>query len=243
VASSLAIFSRRLQPKEEPTMNTPADVIPDELVLAAIERAERHRARDTPGVPVWAITDHLDIPRRSGLARRVRARLDALEVAGSLERSRRHGVPTWALASAGRRRLQRARRAGNVPALPESPQHRAWRNARTAATQEIERFRPTVRDCLGEAALLLDADPPASSDAWFELGERLQRACRRLGSASYCVDEWAEPDDARADIDDHRDPADKGLDRAERARRSARRAGRRNISLWETSAPGADGGD
>lgn len=42
--------------------------IPDVTVLAAIDRAERHRGR--PGVPVWLIFEHLGIPRRS---RRVRA--------------------------------------------------------------------------------------------------------------------------------------------------------------------------
>jgi hypothetical protein len=217
-------------------MNTPADVIPNELVLAAIERAERHRARDTPGVPVWSITEHLDLPRRS---RRVRSQLGALEAAGFLERSRRHGVPVWALTSAGRRRLMQARRSGNVPELPESPQHRAWRNARTAAAEEIERFHLSLRDGVEEATDLLDelahlASPGPSADAWFELGERLHRACRRLGSATYCLREWSEPDDARADIDDHRDPTDDTFDAAERALRRARRAGRRNIRLWET---------
>jgi hypothetical protein len=62
---------------------------------------------------------------------------------------------------------------GDVPQLPESPRHRTWRNARTAAAQEIERFRRNLRDCLDEAARLLDADPPAHSDAWFELGQHL----------------------------------------------------------------------
>ena len=142
-------------------------------------------------------------------------------------------MPTWELTSAGRRRLQRARRAGSVPPLPESPQHRAWRDARTAAAQEIERFRASLRDRLDEAALLLEADEPPHSDAWFELGEALQRACRRVASASHCLYEWVEPHDLRADVDDHLDPIDEGLDPAERARRRARRAGRRNIRLWD----------
>ncbi len=206
---------------------------PDELVLAAVERAARHRARDTPAVPVRAIFEHLAVPRRSAAARHVRSRLEVLHAAGSLERSRDHGVPTWELTSAGRRRLQRARRTGNVPQLPESPQHRTWRNARTAAAQEIERFSRSLRDYLDEAARLIDADPPAHSDAWFELGQHLQRACRRLGSASYCLHEWVEPHDARADVDERLDPADERLDPAGGARRRARRMGRRNIGLWE----------
>jgi len=204
-----------------------------EAVLAAIERAARHRARETGAVPAWAITEHLDVPRRSQRARRARTHLEALEAAGSLETSRRHGVTMWELTAVGRRRLRAARAAGRVPDLPESPQHRAWRNARTAAANEIERFTRRLSADLDQAARLLEADPPARSDAWFELGERIQRAAWRLASAGYCLREWSEPDDSRADIDDRVEPGDEKLDSAELARRRARRLGRRNITLWD----------
>lgn len=205
----------------------------DELLLAAVERASRHQARDTPAVPVWTILEHLSLPRRSAAAREVHERLGALQAAGLLERSRRHSVPTWALSDAGTAHLQVAGSAGVLPALPESPQHRAWQNARTAAAQEIGRFREAARVRLERASRLLEADPPAPSDAWLELAEELQRACRRLASATYCLSEWAEPDDERADVDEHTAPEDEELDAGERARRRARRAGRRNIRLWE----------
>lgn len=211
--------------------------VPDPLVLAAIDRAERHDPAKQAGVPVWRVFDHLSIAKRSGPARRVRAGLNALETTGSLVRSRRHGTPTWALTTAGRRRLTLARRAGNLPELPESPQHRAWRNAKTTAAQEIDRFLSSVRDALSDAAGLLDADPAVASDAWFELGERLQRDCRRVGSATYCLREWIEPDDTRPDVDDHSDPSDKGLDPDEQTKRHARRIGRRNFRLWDTPTP------
>jgi hypothetical protein len=61
-------------------MNTTADVIPNVLVLAAMERAERHRARGHSDVPIWTILEHLDIPRRSAIARRVRSQIGALGV-------------------------------------------------------------------------------------------------------------------------------------------------------------------
>lgn len=211
---------------------TPPDQPPDELVLAALERAARHQARDTQAVPVWAILEHLAIPRRSGAARHVSTRLAAMQGEGLVERSRRHGAVTWELTAAGARRLHRARRSGGLPPLPESPQHRVWRVAHTAAGQEIERFRARLRELVDRAGLLLDAPTAPHSDVWLELGEELHRACRLLASASYCLDEWVEPDDARADIDDHSDPADEGLDADERARRRARRAGRRNVLLW-----------
>lgn len=229
----------------------------DELLLAAVERAGRHRApgarpeprstaaeqarREAPSVPaaaIWTILEHLAVPRRSKAARGVRARLEVLEAAGSLERSRRGGVQTWRLTSAGCARLRRARRAGEVPRLPESPQHRAWRDARMAATQEIERFRARLRERLREGARLLGAEEPAHSDAWLELGEELQRDCRRLASATHCLREWLEPSDCRSDVDERADAGDGRLDAAERARQRARRAGRRNIRLW-ADRPGA----
>jgi hypothetical protein len=205
----------------------------DELVLAAVARAARHQGRATPAVPVWTLLEHLALSRRSAAARDVRKRLGALRSAGLLEASRRHSVPTWALTDAGATRLQVARRAGTLPALPESPQHRAWENAQTAAAQEIGRFRDSVHARLEQAARLLEAEPAAHSDAWLELAEELQRACRRLASATYCLHEWDEPDDERADIDEHTEPDDEQLDPHERARRRARRAGRRNIRLWD----------
>jgi hypothetical protein len=195
--------------------------IPDVTVLAAIDRAERHRGRQ--GVPVWLIFEHLGISRRS---RRVRAQLQSLVQDGAIEQRRAHGVDIWALAPSGRRRLQGAGRVD----LSESPQHRAWSNAHTLAAQEIERFRGTLHDTITEASALLNDTP--GSDSWFELADRLRFAARRLGSATYCLHEWMEPSDDRADIDDHISPADLALDHHERQRRQARRAGRRNTRLW-----------
>jgi hypothetical protein len=200
--------------------------IPDVTVLAAIDRAERHRGR--AGVPVWLIFEHLGIPRRS---RRVRAQLQALVQDGAIEQRRAHGVDIWALAPSGRRRLQGAGRVD----LPESPQHCQWHNARTLAAQEIERFRATMHDAVTEASALLSDTP--GSDAWFELAERLQCAARLLGSATYCLHEWMEPDDDRADIDDHVSPGDLSLNSRERQQREARRAGRRNTRLWSDADP------
>jgi hypothetical protein len=228
--------------KEETAMfnpDTPGSGAPraeepsDELVLAAIERAALHRERDTGAVPVWAIFEHLSVARRSGPARRVRIRLDVMQAAGWIALSRQHGMQAWELTGVGSRHLRRERRAGRVPPLPESPQHSAWRNARTLAEQEIDRLRGRVLVRLDEASRLLDADQPADSDAWLEAAERLQRACRRLGSAVYCLREWAEPDDASADVDERLNPDEHRLDRAEQALRRARRAGRRNTRLWD----------
>jgi hypothetical protein len=202
-------------------------------VLSAIERAALHRGRNTRAVPVWEIFDHLSIGMRSADARHVRIRLDVMHAAGWIALARHHGVQTWELTSAGARHLQRRRRAGAVAPLPESPQHREWRDARRTAEQEIGRFGRGLRASLDAAGDLLGAEPPAHSDALFELGERLQRACWLLASASYCLREWAEPDDAHADLETHLDLYDPGLEPSEQARRRGRRAGRRNLRLWE----------
>jgi hypothetical protein len=220
-------------------MSTPVHVIPDELVLAAIERAERHRTNDVPGVPIWAITEHLDIPRRSGKARHVRSRLGAFEAAGSLESSRFRQVQIWALTPAGRRRLRRAVRAGDIPQLPESPQHRTWRRARTIAAEEMERLRRSLRKTLAVAAGLLDSDRAVHSDRWFELAERLSMEAAQLGTAVHCLHEWAEPDERRADIDSRREPSDRRLAPDERGRRRYRRISRRNIFLFRPLVEGA----
>jgi hypothetical protein len=211
----------------------PAEAPSDELVLAAVERAAHHRGKLPRVVPVWAILEHLALARRSAAARQVRSRLHALQQVGLLESSRSHGIATWALTSSGQRRLRWARHSGVLPALPESPQHRVWHNARTTAGQEIERFRASVREQLDNAVLLFGADPPPRSDDWFELADALQRSCRRLGSASYCLREWPEPEDSYADLDSGVDPGDAAIEYTALIRRRALRAGRRNVALWD----------
>jgi hypothetical protein len=203
---------------------SPGEHPSDELVLAAIERAALHDPRRMASVPVWGVLEHLGLSRRSGPARHVGARLEAMATLGWLDRSRRHGVATWALTDAGARRQ---------PTLPESPQHRSWRLARVTAGQELERFRAELREHLEQAVERLDAERPPHSDVWLELAEELQRACRRVGSASYCLREWAEPDEDLRDVDERVDPADALLGERELARRQARRGGRRNIRLWD----------
>jgi hypothetical protein len=201
------------------------DAVPDDLILAAVARSERHRSRKTITRP--NIHAQLSIPSRSGEVRHIKARITVLTDEGCLKQSRRRGVDFWTLTPKGRRRLKRA----NVESLlPESPQHREWRNATTLAAQEIEGMRENLRATLAEARGQIDAD--ASSDVWFELSARLQRTSWLVGSATYCLREWVEPNDERADTDERSDPSDAGLSRKQKARRVFRRAGRRNFRLW-----------
>jgi hypothetical protein len=205
----------------------------DPLVLAAVQRAGlHHRPQDGPPAPTWAIVAHLALHRHRGPGRRIRSRLQALADAGLLARSERHGAALWRLSAKGARRLARERRSGGALALPESPQHRAWRNARRVATLEVGRFELDLWTLLTTAEAMLQSESPPSSDAWFELAERLRSTTRFYGSALHCLREWPEPSDRAADVDCLSDPGDELLARGELARVRARRRGRRNIALW-----------
>ncbi|HUB73390.1 MAG TPA: helix-turn-helix transcriptional regulator [Solirubrobacteraceae bacterium] len=212
--------------------------INETVVLAAVERAVRHRKPDTPaGVSVWAVREQLGASARSREGRAVRNMLVALEGKG-LQRVRRHGALTWELTAAGKRRLSRLRKQGELAVLGESPQHRAWREAHALAEQRLEAFRLALREGAQYTVRLMEEPSPSpgspDSDVLLEVGERLKRVCWELASAIYCLYEWREPDDAQADHDDHADPGDGQIeDPRERKARRARRMGRRNIRLWD----------
>ena len=202
--------------------------VSDELVLAAVERAERHREREGDGVMMSDIAEHLGFVHGSWTTRRLRPQIEAFIAAGLLVRSRRHGVVVWGLTSSGRRHVARE---GESVVLPESPQHRVWRHAQALAAERIDGLRGQLRGVLTETAGALDAGG-ARSDAWFALAERLQSACWQLGSAMYCLSEWVEPDDASPDIDDRKEPGDEKRDPDELGGVRYRRGGRRNVWKW-----------
>lgn len=85
--------------------------------------------------------------------------------------------------------------------MPESPQRRRWRETHAAAGTRISEFQDDLREALAEIAWMLDADRRPASGEWYLLGRRLERICIRVGSATHCLYEWAEPDEAGADID------------------------------------------
>ncbi len=94
-----------------------------------------------------------------------------------------------------------AARARQTVALPESPQHRLWRQTRRKAVERIDGLREDAHRAVQDAGRLLDAGE-ADSEALFLLAVRLRAVLQYLGCATYCAREWAEPDDARADIED-----------------------------------------
>jgi hypothetical protein len=176
--------------------------IQDELLLAALDRAERHSGREEPGVLLASFVPHLGLVHGSWTTRRIRPQLEDLQAAGLVEQLRRHSLVQWTLTTTGRKRLTAV--PGVHSRLPESPQHKRWGEARNAASKRIDEFRETLGCSLDDARSLIDLDPRPQSDVWFELGKRLNWACWLVGSATYCLCEWAEPDDALADTDPDR---------------------------------------
>jgi hypothetical protein len=94
------------------------------------------------------------------------------------------------------------RPAASAPSRGYRSHHSIGREAHRQAGQRIDEFREDMRKRLNAAISLLDAGDGTSSEAWRATGERLQYACQRLQSATYCLHEWAEPDDSIADIEE-----------------------------------------
>lgn len=180
---------------------TPAATPSEDLVLAAIDRAYRHRTnQQNPGVLLADVKAHLDLPRSGAATLRLRPIWQALHDARLIEQFHLQGNLVWNLTPAGHRRLTAASHTSDLT-LPESPQHRRWKTAHTEAAQRINTLRADLRAALADATRLIDNDCVAASTDWYELGERVNTASARLASATHCLHEWPEPDDTTADID------------------------------------------
>ena len=114
-------------PKTKPTR---PELPSNDLILAAIERAICHQGHDRPGESLSSIKQHLGLPHNGWTTLKLRPKLEELEAAGLIGKSRRHSVDVWGLTAKGRKRLTAV---GGRLTLPESPQHRRWREARDTA--------------------------------------------------------------------------------------------------------------
>lgn len=172
------------------------DRIPEGNVLAAVRRAQLHLDGDE-GVSISQIKAHLGLPHNGWTTQRLRPTLDALVAAGLLSYSWRRSKDWWAITPTGRRQASPFRE------LPESPQHRRWREAHVLAEQEGERVWTGVLAVVEEAEQFVSnpPEPTPLSSAWLALGKRLEAACSRMASVTYCLHEWREPDDSKADIE------------------------------------------
>jgi hypothetical protein len=172
----------------------------DALVLAAADRARRHRDGSERGATLAAIADHLGMTWGPHASRRLRPIVDRLaSELGWLQHSRWQSRDYWALTSTGSERLSRAMVEGIAEELPESPQHREWRRLREHAAARIETLRAELGELLAEVNAMIDAEQQPSTAAWLKSAKRLNDTTVAIGVASYCLYEHPEPDDARAD--------------------------------------------
>jgi hypothetical protein len=191
---------------------------PDLVILAAVERAARHERSDE--VSTASVIEHLGLVPEQGIIGPLRHRLDNLRNDGDLTRAARDGGESWLLTSEGRELLDKRYEAGEVGELPESPQHRSWREARVQAALRVEGFEGELGTLLEEAKDLLEGTPRPHSSKWFAFSERLSPAAWRLGSAVHCFQEWLEPDDDFPDVDENPGPS----------------PGRRAVSAWDQTS-------
>ena len=114
--------------------------VSDGLVLAAIDRAERHAEQEGEGAGTRVIADHLGFRHGFRTKRGLRPHIDALIEAGDLLRLGSGANARWVVADGGRRRVARGFQAGEI-VLSEAPQHRVWWHARENVTRRISGFR------------------------------------------------------------------------------------------------------
>lgn len=184
----------------QPSELGPYTPVSDALVLAAMDRAQRHHPHGYEVGVAWStLVEHLGFVHNSATTRKLRPQVMQLVAAGLVETGKPRGYPLWRLTSDGRKQLAKARRKREALELPESPQHRVWRDARATAARGLDGLREQLRRSVDEATTLLDGDD--DSDAYFRLRFRMRLQLERLGAVVYCLHEWPEPDDARPDID------------------------------------------
>jgi hypothetical protein len=185
----------------QPSELGPYMPVSDALVLAAMDRAQRHNPHGYEAGVSWStLVEHLGFVHSSATTRKLRPQVTQLVAAGLVETRKPRGYPVWRLTSDGRKQLANARRKREALELPESPQHRVWRDARATAARRLDGLREQLRRSVTEASTLLEGDG-GDSDAHFRLRFRIGSQLERLGAVVYCLHEWPEPDDARPDLD------------------------------------------
>jgi hypothetical protein len=82
----------------------------------------------------------------------------------------------------------------------------------------MDDFRTLLYETLDAAEAVAEPADGPGSETWFAMGDRLGAIFWLMGSATHCLIEWPEPDDARSDRDDA----------------PARRRGRRGAPDWDS---------
>jgi len=143
-------------------MPDPQGSFPDALILAALKRAELHGGCDELGAHYSSVVAHLGLKMGSSTGHKLRPRFREMEAAGLIRGFKRHGAIVHTATPKGERVLKAA---GEV-VLPESPQHRRWREAREAATERISGFHDDLRALISEGATLLAGGDGLGGVVW-----------------------------------------------------------------------------
>jgi hypothetical protein len=178
----------------------PSDPVSDDAVLAAVARAERVETRR---VTVSEIAEHLGW-RFSGKATlRLCPPLGRLVGSGLLDSTdpppRRSRAKEWNTTVTGRRHLESA----DPVELPESPQHRRWRQDRDVTAWAMDGVRAEARRVVDQASDLLTdrrVEHPITEEEILRLTRRFEAEMKAFALATWMCDGWPEPtDDARGE--------------------------------------------
>jgi hypothetical protein len=179
----------------------PSGPVSELEVLAALARAELHARRWKPYLS--DIAHHLGWRYSGAATLRLRPHLERLTSTGLAAPRKpaayRISSQKWVTTAAGRRRLASA---GPVE-LPESPQHRRWRQDRDVAAWALGGARQDLWVVVEEVYDLLaspEQDRPIHSDGFISgLLRRFEEAFSAYWLAFRMCEQWPEPSDLDAD--------------------------------------------
>lgn len=178
----------------------------DEQIIAAVDRAADHSAygwqrEQAPGAAfAKQVAEHLDLPISGPGSRWLTKQLRRLAAADMLDQVDvgRGYRDLYAVTVEGDAWLAELARGGTPVELPESPQHRLWREQRASSLRDLPQMRRDARDALAAVEGLLDReeDGAAASGEFDDPGapvRALARALDALGQAAYWLREAEEP--------------------------------------------------
>jgi len=170
-----------------------------DVVLAALARALHSGPIVDGGVWLSEVSEHLGLSWHGATSRRLQPIMTQLVDRGLVRHSNKGSI--WALTDTGYRQAQRV-----TVLLPESPQHRLWRQACELATEHHPRMRQRFITAVKAACDLINAEEPAAPSSWIDCKHELEHACEALAQVAYILNR-AEPDDATPDLDSRAQPA------------------------------------
>lgn len=169
-------------------------------VLAAVARAEVHLTRHKPYLS--DIAHHLGWRYNGAATVRMRPHLRSLTGAGLLDTKgpspRYPRGQKWSVTDKGRRKLSSA----DPISLPESPQHRRWRQDRDVAAWALEAVRLEFEEAVAEAQALVTDDGQRSrlgESAVYGAIRKFESTLHAYALAIRMTEQWPEPSDSAPD--------------------------------------------